>query len=86
MIQELNSMQAFWLGHLYHALVQEIPLSEYAAQQELILADLLLREKRLNVRGLPVPPRHRPARFVAVEVVARFVKAAKCTGDVMRAL
>lgn len=68
MIQELNSMQAFWLGHLYHASVREIPLSEYAAQQELTLADLLLWEKRLNVRGLPVPPRYRPARFVKVAV------------------
>jgi len=68
MVQELNAMQAFWLGHLYHASVREIPLSEYATQQGLTLADLLLWEKRLNVRGLPVPPRHRPARFVQVAV------------------
>ncbi|MCA1773252.1 MAG: hypothetical protein LC677_11845 [Halomonas sp.] len=68
MIQELNSMQAFWLGHLYHASVRGVPLSEYAPQQGLSLAELLLWEKRLNVRGLPVPPRHRPARFVQVAV------------------
>jgi len=68
MIQELNAMQAFWLGHLYHASVQEMPLSEYATQQGLTLADLLLWEKRLNVCGLPVPPRRRPSRFVQVAV------------------
>jgi hypothetical protein len=45
-----------------------MPLSQYATQQGLALADLLMWEKRLTVRGLPVPPRYRPARFVAVEV------------------
>lgn len=68
MTRELNATQAFWLGHLYHASVCAMPLSQYATQQGLTLADLLMWEKRLNVRGLPVPPRYRPARFVAVEV------------------
>lgn len=68
MIQELNSMQAFWLSYLYHASVREISFSEYATQQELTLTDSLLWKKRFNVRGLPVPPRHRPAGFVQVAV------------------
>ncbi len=68
MKRELNAMQAFWLGHLYHACVMEIPLSLYAKHQGLTLADLLIWEKRLTVRGLPVPKRHRPARFIEVAV------------------
>ena len=47
MIQELNSMQAFWLGHLYHASVREIPLSEYAVQQEFTLAVSALKSTHL---------------------------------------
>lgn len=68
MSRELNATQAFWLGHLYHASVLEMPLSQYATHQGLTLADLLAWEKRLKVQALPVPPRYRPARFVAVAV------------------
>lgn len=66
---ELNPTRAFWLGHLYHASALSMPLSDYADSQALTLTDLLTWEKRLSVQGLPVPPRCRPARFLAVEVV-----------------
>ncbi|MFN2411323.1 MAG: hypothetical protein ABR539_13685 [Halomonas sp.] len=66
---ELNSTQAFWLGHLYYASALNMPLSDYAASQALTLTDLLMWEKRLSVQGVPVPPRCRPARFLSVEVV-----------------
>ncbi|WNK21114.1 hypothetical protein P1P91_05405 [Halomonas piscis] len=65
---DLTSTQAFWLGHLFHASSRQLPLSEYAEQQGLELASLLAWEKRLVVQDVPVPPRHRPQRFVAVEV------------------
>ena len=65
---ELNPTRAFWLGHLYCASAQNMPLSDYAASQSLSLADLLAWERRLSVQGVPVPPRCRPARFVTVEV------------------
>ncbi len=65
---ELTSMQAFWLGHLFHASSRQLPLSEYAEEQGLDLASLLAWEQRLVVQGVCVPPRHRPLRFVAVEV------------------
>ncbi|MBZ0332549.1 hypothetical protein KZO25_19750 [Halomonas sp. ANAO-440] len=67
-MNELTSTQAFWLGHLFHASSRQLPLSDYAQEQALDLAALLAWEKRLVVQGLPVPPRHRPARFVAVEM------------------
>ncbi|MDR5900955.1 hypothetical protein [Halomonas icarae] len=65
---DLTSTQAFWLGHLYHASSRQMALSEYAEEQGLDLALLLAWEKRLVVQEVPVPPRHRPQRFVAVEV------------------
>ncbi|WP_434983926.1 hypothetical protein [Vreelandella zhaodongensis] len=69
MSRELNPTQAFWLGHLSYAAALQIPLSAYADTQAVMLADLMAWEKRLIVQGFPVPPRCRPARFVAVEVV-----------------
>ncbi|MBA2781268.1 hypothetical protein [Billgrantia kenyensis] len=65
---DLTSTQAFWLGHLFHASSRQMALSVYAEEQGLELASLLAWEKRLMVQGLLVPPRHRPLRFVAVEV------------------
>lgn len=65
---DLTSTQAFWLGHLFHASSRQLALSEYAEEQNLDLAALLAWEQRLVVQGAPVPPRHRPKRFVAVEV------------------
>lgn len=69
MSRELNSTQAFWLGHLSYAAALQLPLSAYAQAQAVTFADLMAWEKRLIVQGFPVPPRCRPARFVAVEVV-----------------
>ena len=65
---DLTSTQAFWLGHLYHASSRQMALSEYAEEQGLELASLLAWEQRLSVQDVPVPPRHRPQRFVVVEV------------------
>lgn len=65
---ELTSTQAFWLGHLFHASSRQLALSEYAEEQGLDLASLLAWEQRLVVQDVSVPPRHRPLRFVAVEV------------------
>lgn len=70
MSRELNPTQAFWLGHLAYAAALQMPLSAYANAQTVTLADLMAWEKRLIVQGFPVPPRCRPARFVAVEVVS----------------
>lgn len=67
-MNELTSTQAYWLGHLYHASSRQLPLNEYAEEQALELASLLAWEQRLAVQSVPVPPRHRPLRFVAVEV------------------
>ena len=67
-MNELTTTQAFWLGHLFHASSRQRALSEYAQEQGLDLASLLAWEQRLVVQDVPVPPRHRPARFVAVEV------------------
>lgn len=67
-MNELTSTQAYWLGHLFHASSRQLALSEYADEQHLDLASLLSWEQRLAVQGVPVPPRHRPLRFVAVEV------------------
>ncbi len=67
-MNELTPTQAFWLGHLFHASSRQLALSEYAQDQALALSALLAWEKRLVVQGVPVPPRHRPARFVAVEI------------------
>ena len=64
----LTSTQAFWLGHLLHASSRQLALNEYAEEQGMDLASLLAWEKRLVVQEVPVPPRHRPLRFVAVEV------------------
>lgn len=65
---DLTSTQAYWLGHLFHASSRQLTLSEYAEKQELELASLLAWEQRLVVQNVPVPPHHRPLRFVAVEV------------------
>lgn len=67
-MSELTTTQAFWLGHLYHASSRQLALSTYADEQGLDLASLLAWEHRLVVQAVPVPPRHRPMRFVAVEV------------------
>jgi hypothetical protein len=67
-MNELTPTQAFWLGHLFHASSRQLALSDYAQDQALALSALLAWEKRLVVQGVPVPPRHRPARFVAVEI------------------
>jgi transposase len=67
-MNELTATQAFWLGHCFHASSRQLALSEYAKEQCLDLAELLTWEKRLVVQGISVPPRHRPARFIAVEV------------------
>ncbi|WP_416138240.1 hypothetical protein ACM26W_02135 [Halomonas sp. HK25] len=67
-MSELTSTQAFWLGHLFHASSRQLSLSEYANEQGLDLASLLAWEQRLVVQDVQVPPRHRPLRFVAVEV------------------
>jgi len=67
-MNELTSTQAFWLGHLFYASSRQMALSEYAEEQALDLASLLAWEQRLRVQAIAVPPRHRPARFVAVEV------------------
>lgn len=68
-MNELTSTQAFWLGHLFHASSRQLALSDYAVEQRLDLAALMTWENRLAVQGIAVPPRHRPARFVAVEIV-----------------
>lgn len=64
---KLTERQAHWLGHLYHAFALGEPLSVYAERQGLSLAELLSWERALLCHGIGVPPRHRPARFVAVE-------------------
>lgn len=58
------------LGYLYHAHALGLSLSAYAARQDLSLAELMDWERELREAGVAVPQRHRPARFVAVEVVA----------------
>lgn len=67
-MNELTTTQAYWLGHLFHASSRQLALSAYAEEQNLDLASLLAWEQRLAVQNIPVPPRHRPMRFVAVEV------------------
>lgn len=67
-MNELTSTQAYWLGHLFHASSRQRALSDYAQEQGLDLAALLAWEQRLRVQAITVPPRHRPPRFVAVEV------------------
>ena len=67
-MNELTSTQAYWLGHLFHASSRQRALSDYAQEQALDFAALLAWEKRLVVQGVPVPPRHRPARFITVEM------------------
>lgn len=67
-MNELTPTQVFWLGHLFHASSRQLTLSDYAQEQTLDLSALLAWEKRLMVQDVPVPPRHRPARFVVVEV------------------
>ena len=42
--------------------------ARFTEEQILNLASLLAWEQRLRVQAIAVPPRHRPARFVAVEV------------------
>ena len=65
----LSSAQARWLGHLYHASICQKPLSTYAQEQDLSLADLLAWEDRLAGLGISVPQRCRPLRFVTVEIM-----------------
>ena len=57
-------------GYLYQAAVSVQTLREYARAQQLSLAELLAWERRLIDLGVAPPERHRPARFVGVEVVA----------------
>ena len=66
----LSPAHARWLGHLHHAAASGQTLSEYARAQQLSLAELLTWERRLVDLGVTPPPRHRPARFVAVEVLS----------------
>ena len=66
----LSPVRARWLGHLYHAHALGLSLSAYAARQDVSLAALMAWERDLRDAGVPVPERHRPARFIAVEVVA----------------
>lgn len=66
----LSPARARGLGYLYHAASLGQTLSDYAQAQQLSLAELLAWERRLRELGVAVPERHRPARFVAVEVVA----------------
>ena len=66
----LSPARARWLGYLYHAAASGQTLSAYARAQQLSLAELLAWEQRLIELGVAPPERHRPARFVAVEVVA----------------
>ena len=66
----LSPAQARWLGHLYHAASAQQTLSDYAKTQHLSLAELLDWERQLSAAGVAVPPRHRPARFVAVELAS----------------
>ena len=66
----LSPVRARWLGHLYHAHALGASLSEYARRQDVPLAELLDWERRLHEAGVPVPERHRPTRFITVEVVA----------------
>ena len=66
----LSPVRARWLGYLYHAHASGLTLSDYAARQDVSLAELMDWERRLHEAGVPVPERHRPARFVAVAVVA----------------
>lgn len=66
----LSPVRARWLGYLYHAHALGLSLSDYAARQDVSLAELMAWDRRLREAGIPVPKRHRPARFVAVEVVA----------------
>lgn len=63
---KLTERQAQWLGHLYHAFTRGESLAVYADGQGLSLAALLSWERALVCHGIDVPPRHRPARFVAV--------------------
>ncbi|GHC18919.1 hypothetical protein [Aidingimonas halophila] len=65
---ELTPTQAYRLGHLYHASIRQLVLSTYADEQTLDLAALMIWEQRLSVQGVPVPRRHRPTRFVALEI------------------
>ncbi|WP_286902554.1 hypothetical protein [Vreelandella sedimenti] len=69
MSRELNPTQAFWLGHLSYTAALQMPLSAYAEAQAVTLADLMAWENRLIAQVVPVPPRCRSARFIAVEVV-----------------
>lgn len=65
----LSPAHARHLGYLYHAYQTGQSLSAYAKAQRLSLAELLAWEQALIELGVAVPERHRPARFVAVEVV-----------------
>ena len=63
-------VHARWLGHLPHAHASGMSLSAYAARQDVSLAALMGWEHELRDAGVPVPERHRPARFINLEVVA----------------
>ena len=64
----LSPAHARHLGYLYHASSLRQSLSDYAEAQDLDLAELLAWERELDELGVAIPPRHRPVRFVAVEV------------------
>jgi len=64
----MSPARARWLGYLYHAHASGLTLSAYTTRQGLALDDLLAWEQALREQGVGVPERHRPRRFVAVEL------------------
>ena len=56
MSRDLNSTQAFWLGHLSYAAALQLPLSAYAETQAVTLADLMAWEKRKRSTKPIYPP------------------------------
>lgn len=66
----LSPVHARRLGYLHHAHASGLTLSEYAARQNVSLAELMDWVLRLREPGIPVPERNRAARFIDVEVLA----------------
>jgi len=64
----MSPARARWFGYLYHAHASGLTLSAYATRQGLALGDLLAWDQYLREQGVAVPERHRPRRFVAVEL------------------
>tara|TARA_R110001599_G_scaffold62921_3_gene175188 strand:- start:829 stop:1005 length:177 start_codon:yes stop_codon:yes gene_type:complete len=46
---ELNSTQALWLGYLHYTAALQMPLSAYADEHDVSLAELMAWEKRVIV-------------------------------------